>query len=91
MPSLKGAERALKSTPTAADQYSPDFAPSDFYLFPRMKRALAGHHFYFNEDVISAVNDYCSLQDESFYQERIRGLRYRWEKCVNGHGGYVEK
>jgi transposase len=25
--------------------YSPDLAPSDFFLFPRMKRDLKGKHF----------------------------------------------
>ncbi|MCP6710980.1 hypothetical protein NL489_26900, partial [Klebsiella pneumoniae] len=30
--------------------YSPDLAPSDYYLFPNMKKWLAGKRFYSNEE-----------------------------------------
>ena len=36
--------------------YSPDLAPSDYYLFPNMKKWLAGKRFYGNEDVIAEIN-----------------------------------
>ena len=36
--------------------YSPDLAPSDYYLFPNMKKWLAGKRFYGNEDVIAETN-----------------------------------
>jgi histone-lysine N-methyltransferase SETMAR len=34
---------------------SPDLAPSDFYLFPKLKLFLAGEHFSSNQEVIAAV------------------------------------
>ena len=38
--------------------YSPDMAPSDFYLFPTQKSHLPGTQYGSNEDVIEAVNEY---------------------------------
>ena len=38
--------------------YSPDLAPSDFYLFPKLKTNLRGRIFGNNEGVMDAVNEY---------------------------------
>ena len=35
--------------------YSPDLAPSDFYLFPKLKLFLAGQRFSSNQEPIAAV------------------------------------
>ena len=35
--------------------YSPDLAPSDFCLFPKLKRLLAGQRFSSNQEAIEAV------------------------------------
>jgi len=37
--------------------YSPDLAPCDFYLFPKIKKKLRGRVFNKNEEIINAVND----------------------------------
>ena len=36
--------------------YSPDLAPSDFFLFPKMKEHLAGKRFVNDEDLKNAVD-----------------------------------
>jgi len=38
--------------------YSPDLAPSDFYLFPKLKLFLAGQRFSSNQEAIAAVEGY---------------------------------
>ena len=38
--------------------YSPDMAPSDFCLFPKLKSHLCGTQYGSNECVIEAVNEY---------------------------------
>ena len=38
--------------------YSPDMAPPDFYLFPKLKFHLRGTHYGSNEGVIEAVNEH---------------------------------
>ena len=71
--------------------YSPDLAPSDYYLFLKMKKELSGHHFRTDDDVIQAVNHFLDTQDADFYKDGIRMLHDRWTKCVNLRGDYVEK
>jgi hypothetical protein len=38
--------------------YSPDLAPSDFYLFPKPKIVLAGQRFSSNQEATAAVEGY---------------------------------
>uniref|UniRef100_A0A3Q1F3Z6 Tc1-like transposase DDE domain-containing protein n=1 Tax=Acanthochromis polyacanthus TaxID=80966 RepID=A0A3Q1F3Z6_9TELE len=71
--------------------YCPDLAPSDFHLFPNMKRHLAGTHYATNNDIIAAVNDFLQEQDKTFYENGIKALQRRWKKCVDLQGDYVEK
>ena len=37
-----------------------------------------------------AVEDFFEDQDESFYTSGIQALQYRWKKCVDCRGDYVE-
>ena len=71
--------------------YSPDLAPSDYYLFPNMKKWLAGRRFYSNEEVIAETNAYFEELDQSYYSEGINKLEQRWTKCISLNGDYVEK
>ena len=71
--------------------YSPDLAPSDFYLFPKLKTHLRGHHFGNNNEVIHAVEEYLEAQDATFFRDGIAMLEHRWTKCIEVRGDYVEK
>ena len=51
--------------------YSPDMAPFDFYLFPKLKSNLHGTQFKSNEGFIAAVNEYLDDQEKDFYLEGI--------------------
>ena len=62
--------------------YSPDMAPSDFYLFQKLKSHLLGTYYGSNEGVIEAVNEYLEDQEKAFYFEGIRKLELRWAKCI---------
>ena len=57
--------------------YSPDMAPSDFYLFPQLKSNLRGTQYGSNEGVTEAVNEYLRDQEKAFYFEGIRKLEQR--------------
>ena len=70
--------------------YSPDLAPSDYFLFPNIKNYFAAEQ-YRTDDVISAVEDFFEDQDESFYTTGIQALQHLWKKCVDRRGDYVEK
>ena len=71
-------------------QYSPDMAPSDFYLFSKLKSHLRGAHYGSNECVIEAVNEYFGDQEKAFYFEGIRKLEQKWTKCIALKGDYIE-
>lgn len=71
--------------------YSPDLAPSDFFLFPNLKKFLAGKKFQSNEEVMNEVNTYFEDLDESVYKNGLNALEYRWNKCIELAGEYVEK
>lgn len=71
--------------------YSPDLAPSDFYLFPRLKEHLRGTKFQDNSEVMTAVEAFWESQDKDFFSKGILGLEKRWTKCIDLLGDYVEK
>lgn len=71
--------------------YSPDLAPSDFSLFPNLKKFHAGKKYGSDSEVIAATNAYFDELDEKDYRDGIKGLEHRWTKCIQLEGDYVEK
>ena len=71
--------------------YSRDIAPSDFYLFPKLKSHLRGTQYGSNEGIIEAENKYLWDQFKSFYLKGIRKLKQRWAKCIALKGVFIEK
>jgi len=53
--------------------YSPDLAPSDYYLFSNLKRWLQGKRFTSNEEVIAKTEAYFEGLDVSYYRNRNVG------------------
>ena len=51
-----------------------------YFLFPNMKKHLAGKEYRTEDELISAVEDFFKDQDESFY---TTGIQHRWKKCVD--------
>ena len=37
--------------------YSPDLAPSVFFLFPNLKKDIRGCHFWSDEEIVTAVEE----------------------------------
>ena len=70
---------------------SPDLAPSDFNLFPKLKSHLWGRRLESDNDVICAVEGYLWVQTADFFREEITKLEHRWSKCIEVQGDYVEK
>ena len=71
--------------------YSPDLAPCDFHLFPKLKEQLRGIRFDSNEEIVQAVRSWIRAQNDDFFLDGFRQLVHRWEKCVQTGGDYVEK
>ncbi|KYN16546.1 hypothetical protein ALC57_11207 [Trachymyrmex cornetzi] len=53
--------------------YSLDLAPSDFFLFPRLKIWLGGQKFSSNEEVIASIEAYFAKQDAQYYLNGLKG------------------
>lgn len=71
--------------------YSPDLAPSDFFLFPKLKESLKGTRFDSLEQAKQQVITWCQKQPPEFYREGIYRWKYRLQKCIDSNGAYVEK
>lgn len=71
--------------------YSPDLAPSDFFLFCHLKAHLRGHTFDGKEELKEKVEDFFQQQTSTFYENAFLELVKRWRKCVENGGSYIEK
>lgn len=70
--------------------YSPDLAPSDFFLFADLKRMLAGKRFRTDEEVIAETEAYFEAKDASYYKTGIEKLYDRYNRCITLEGNYIE-
>ncbi|GFX80266.1 histone-lysine N-methyltransferase SETMAR [Trichonephila clavipes] len=68
--------------------YSPDLAPSDFYLFLYLKHSLGGKYFSDNEEVEVVVSFWLSYQTADFFEE---GIKNSSDKFINKIRNYEEK
>ncbi|GFN98353.1 neuronal acetylcholine receptor subunit alpha-10 [Plakobranchus ocellatus] len=71
--------------------HSSDLAPSDFHLFGPLKRHLGGMAFETEDDLISELRNWFDNLDVDFFRVGINLLLWRWQKCIDLHGDYVEK
>lgn len=71
--------------------YSPDLAPSDFFLFPKLKEMLKGTHFSDVEEAKNTANTWLQTRPSTFFRDSLRSWKHRLEKCLDLNGNYVEK
>ena len=71
--------------------YSPDLAPSDFWLFPTMKDPLRGRRFPSRAAIASAIFQWSKHTPKEDFAAAMESWRRRCEKCVRLQGDYVEK
>ena len=78
--------------PHPAIRCSPDLAPSDFFLFPNLKKDIRGLHFRSDEEVVTAVEEWVNGKDpDFFFSSGLMALEHRWSKCITLEGNYIEK
>ena len=71
--------------------YSPDLAPSDYWLFADLKRMLQGKRFGSNKEMISETEEYFEAKDKSFYNKSIELLEKCWNQRITLEGDYVDE
>ncbi len=68
--------------------YSPDLAPSDFWLFNRIKTSLTDHTSA--ESLVSQITSIVEDIPRSEYQKTFNKWIERMELCITNKGDYFE-
>lgn len=70
--------------------YSPDMAPCDFFLFPKVKRTLKGQRFSTIDEIkAKSQAELKAIPKEAFHQ-CFTNWKLRWHKCIISQGDYFE-
>ena len=70
--------------------YSPDLAPCDFWLFPKLKRPLRGNRFESIEEIQrESARALKAIPTEDF-SACFEDWKKRWQKCIGAGGDYFE-
>jgi len=70
--------------------YSPDLAPCDFWLFPKLKNPLKGRRFDDVEEIKRNATKRLLAIPKAEYKECFRKWEDRWKKVVASKGEYFE-
>jgi hypothetical protein len=70
--------------------YSPDLAPSDFFLFPKMKLKLKGRRFDTIEEIQAESQRVLDTVTEKEFQEAFQKSKRRWDWCLHAGGNFFE-
>jgi histone-lysine N-methyltransferase SETMAR len=71
--------------------YSPDLAPSDLYIFPKMKEFLGSKQMATDEEAKETVTDWLNGLAADFCNKGIVKLVQHLGRCLNRNGDYIEK
>jgi len=70
--------------------HSPDLAPSDFFLFPKIKEILKRRHFNDNDDIRSNTMAALKAIPQNQFQNCFEGWTTCWHQCIASQGEYFE-
>jgi hypothetical protein len=70
--------------------YSPDLAPCDFFLFPRMKKMLKGKRFAYVEEVKKKTTEALKCITLQEFQDCFEKWKTRLEWCIASNGQCFE-
>lgn len=70
--------------------YSPDLAPCDFYLFPKIKKELGGRRFDSIENLSRAIQAIVDNIPKEEYYNSFQKWQNRLKKCIEVEGEYFE-
>ena len=70
--------------------YSPDLAPADFFLFPKLKSSLKGLRFQMVEEIEeNSIWDLRIILQNTF-QDALQNWKKRWKQSIKSGGEYFE-
>jgi hypothetical protein len=70
--------------------YSPDMAPCDFFLFPKLKLKLKGRRFGTIEEIQAESQRVLDTLTENEFQEEFQKWRRPCDRCLHAGGNYFE-
>ncbi len=70
---------------------SPDLAPSDYHLFPKLKQFLGDKRFANERQLTAIVLKWFQTVETQFYTDEMNKLLLHYQKCIYRNGDYVEK
>jgi hypothetical protein len=70
--------------------YSPDSAPCDFFLFPRLKSTLKGKRFQDVAEIQLNTTQQLQAFPKQAYQICIEKWKDRWNLCIQSGVSYFE-
>jgi hypothetical protein len=70
--------------------YSPDLAPCDFFLFPKIKLQLKGHCFDTTVDIYAESQEVTDTLTFENFQGCMKSWETHWDCCIHAHGDYFE-
>ncbi|EFN68500.1 Histone-lysine N-methyltransferase SETMAR, partial [Camponotus floridanus] len=70
--------------------YSPDLAPCDYFLFPKVKSELKGTRFQSVETVKAKATEVLNSLTEADFQHCFQQWKIRMERCRDRQGEYIE-
>ena len=92
-PKNKGKEEFLATkqiTVLEHPAFSPDLAPSDFFLFPKIKEILKGSYFDDIDDIRSNTTAALKAIPQNQFQNCFEGWTRCWHQCKASQGEYFE-
>ncbi|UYV63726.1 hypothetical protein LAZ67_2005445, partial [Cordylochernes scorpioides] len=70
--------------------YSPDLAPCDFFLFPKLKRPMTGRRYATLDEIKTASKEELKKILKNDFLKCFEDRKNRWHKCIISHGDYFE-
>ena len=70
--------------------YSPDLAPSDYYLFRTLNNEIGGQQFDSDDALKTWLTNFFASKPKVFYERGIRKLPVKWADVVHHNGNYNE-
>ncbi|KAG5344480.1 MOS1T transposase, partial [Acromyrmex charruanus] len=70
--------------------YSPDLAPCDFFLFPKLKRPMKGRRYATIEEIKTASKEELNKITKNDFLKCFENWKKRWHKCIISDGDYFE-
>lgn len=71
--------------------HSPDLAPFDFFLYPRLKKSLRGNNFESTEEIQCELLKELEMIREEEFSRCFDDWKTRWHRCIAAGGSYFER